>query len=60
MATILKSRSDIVSSHLSTLHLTSEELVQEINKVHAALQALDAGKKVDAAETEKAKSHVQV
>jgi predicted transcriptional regulator len=43
MASILELTSDIVSSHASTSQMTSEELVQEIQKVHAALKALEAG-----------------
>ena len=43
MASILELTSDIVSSHASTSQMTSEELVQEIQKVHAALKSLEAG-----------------
>jgi len=43
MASILELTSDIVSSHASTSQMTSEELVLEIQKVHAALKALEAG-----------------
>jgi predicted transcriptional regulator len=43
MASILDLTSDIVSSHASTSQMTSEELVLEIQKVHAALKALEAG-----------------
>ena len=43
MATILELTSDIVSSHASTSPMSSDELVLEIQKVHAALKALEAG-----------------
>jgi predicted transcriptional regulator len=43
MATILELASDIVSSHVSTTPMSSDELVLEIQKVHAALKALEAG-----------------
>jgi predicted transcriptional regulator len=42
MATILELASDIVSSHASTTPMTSDELVLEIQKVHAALKKLEA------------------
>ena len=43
MATILELTSDIVSSHASTSPMSSDELVLEIQKVHAALKALETG-----------------
>ena len=43
MATILELASDIVSSHASTTPMTSDELVMEIQKVHAVLKALETG-----------------
>ena len=43
MATIIELVSDIVSSHASSSQMTSEELVLEIQKVHAALKALESG-----------------
>jgi predicted transcriptional regulator len=46
MASLLELASDIVSSHASTTPMSSEELVQEIKKVFAALQALETGKEV--------------
>lgn len=46
MATLLELASDIVSSHASTTSMSSDELVQEIQKVYAALQALEVGKEV--------------
>lgn len=43
MSTILELVSDIVSSHASTSPMSSDELVLEIQKVHAALKALEDG-----------------
>jgi predicted transcriptional regulator len=42
MASILELVSDIVSSHASVTAMTSDELVQEIQKVHAMLVSLEA------------------
>jgi predicted transcriptional regulator len=57
MATLLELASDIVSSHASTTLMSSDQLVQEIQKVHAALKALEAGQQVAAA-SEEAKSAI--
>lgn len=43
-ASILELTTDIVSSHASASPMSSDELVQEIQKVYAALQDLEAGK----------------
>lgn len=43
MTSILELASDIVSSHVSTTPMSSDELVLEIQKVHAALKALETG-----------------
>jgi predicted transcriptional regulator len=42
MATILELASNIVASHASTTPMSSDELVQEIKKVYASLNALEA------------------
>src|SRR5690349_716284 len=49
---IIELAAQIVSSHASTSHLTSDELVLEIQKVHAALKALEAGQAVAAPASE--------
>ncbi len=49
MATLLEMASDLVSVHASTTPMTSDELVQEIKKVYAALQALEAVTAVEVA-----------
>ncbi len=41
MATLLELTASIVSSHASITELSGEELLQEIQKVHAALQKLE-------------------
>jgi predicted transcriptional regulator len=43
MATLLELASDIVSSHASQTPMSSDELLLEIQKVHAALKLLEAG-----------------
>ena len=43
MATLLELTANIVSSHASTLPMTTEELVIEVRKVHSALLQLEAG-----------------
>lgn len=42
MATILEMAAELVSSHASTTPMTSDDLVLEIKRVYAALQALEA------------------
>jgi predicted transcriptional regulator len=49
---ILEMAAGIVSSHASTTPLTSEELVLEIQKVHASLKALASGQSVAIPESE--------
>jgi predicted transcriptional regulator len=41
MTTILELASNIVSSHVSTTLMSTDELLQEIKKVYAALQAVE-------------------
>jgi predicted transcriptional regulator len=52
MTAILELVSDIVSSHASMSPMSSEELVLEIQKVHAAFKALEVGIDVVAAPEE--------
>ena len=53
MATLLELTASIVSSHASITELSGEELLQEIQKVHAALQKLEGfiAEEAGAAET---------
>ena len=53
MATLLELASDIISSHASTTPMSSDELILEIQKVHAALKALEVGKEVEVAKEAK-------
>jgi predicted transcriptional regulator len=50
MATLLELACDIVSSNVSTTSMSSDELLQEIQKVYSGLQALEASKTLAAAE----------
>lgn len=43
MATILELTADIVTAHASNNLMTTEEVLAELQKVHAALKALEAG-----------------
>jgi predicted transcriptional regulator len=60
MATIIELTSDIVSSHASKSPMSSEELVLEIQKVHAALKALETGQSVAAPLGEEGKPAITV
>jgi predicted transcriptional regulator len=60
MTTSFKSPSEIYSSHVLTTRLSSDELIQAINKIYASLQALEVCKKLDAAAAEKSKVHVRL
>jgi predicted transcriptional regulator len=60
MATITEMAAEIVSSHAATSPMTTEELVQELQKVHAALRALEAGEVPAAPITEEAKPALTV
>ncbi|HEY6874219.1 MAG TPA: MucR family transcriptional regulator [Geobacteraceae bacterium] len=48
MPTLVELASSIVSSHAATTPMTTDELLQEIQKVHSALQGLEAGKEAPA------------
>jgi predicted transcriptional regulator len=45
-STIIEMAAEIVAAHASTTTMSSEELIAELQKVHAALQSLEAGKEV--------------
>ena len=53
MPTLVELASSIVSSHAATTPMSTDELLQEIQKVHAALQTLEAGKEAAAPEEAK-------
>src|SRR6266702_5228406 len=46
MATLLEMAAEIVSSHASTTPMSSDDLLQEIQKVYASLRAIEAGQPV--------------
>jgi len=47
MATLVEIAGHLVAAHATSTKLTTEELILEISKVHAALQALESGQAVD-------------
>ncbi|MBI5655383.1 MAG: MucR family transcriptional regulator [Geobacter sp.] len=47
MATITELVAEIVSAHASTTPMTTEQLLEELQKVTDALKALEAGREVD-------------
>jgi len=53
MATLVEIAAQLVSSHASSTPMTSDELLAEISKVHAALKSLEAGQAVEGAEEAK-------
>jgi predicted transcriptional regulator len=53
MATLVEIAAQLVSSHASSTPMTSDELLAEISKVHAALKSLEAGQSVEGAEETK-------
>jgi predicted transcriptional regulator len=52
MATLIEMASEIVSAHVSANQMSTEELLAEIQKVHAALKSLEAGQAVDGVASE--------
>ncbi|QXE89190.1 MucR family transcriptional regulator [Geomonas subterranea] len=47
MATLVEIAAQLVASHASHTPMTSDELIAEINKVHAALKSIEAGQSVE-------------
>lgn len=58
MATLVELAAEIVSSHASSSPMSTDQLLLEIQKVYASLQALEAGKEI--APGEAAKSEISV
>jgi predicted transcriptional regulator len=48
MPTLLELTAEIVSAHVTNMQMTSDEMLQELQKVHASLEALESGAFVDA------------
>ncbi|HJV36419.1 MucR family transcriptional regulator [Geomonas sp.] len=53
MATLVEIAAQLVASHASSTPMTSDELLAEISKVHAALKNLEAGQAVEGVEEAK-------
>ncbi len=51
MATLTELAAQIVSSHASTSAMSTEELIQELQKVHSSLKSLEAGLPVSTSES---------
>lgn len=52
MSTLIEMASEIVSAHVSANQMSTEELLAEIQKVHAALKSLESGQAVEGVATE--------
>ncbi|SHI53478.1 transcriptional regulator, MucR family [Malonomonas rubra DSM 5091] len=52
MANIMEMAAEIIAAHASTTPMSKDELIAELNEVHAALSALEKGEAVEAAEAE--------
>ena len=50
MSTLVEIAGQLVAAHATNTKLTTEELILEISKVHAALKALESGQAVEGAE----------
>jgi predicted transcriptional regulator len=48
MSTLLELTADIVSAHVTNMQMTSDEMLQELQRVHASLKALESGASVSA------------
>ena len=48
MPTLLELTADIVSAHVTNMQMTSDEMLQELQKVHSSLKALESGASIDA------------
>ena len=53
MATLVEIAGQLVAAHATSSKLTTEELILELSKVHAALQALESGQTVEGGEEAK-------
>jgi predicted transcriptional regulator len=47
MPTLLELTADIVSAHVSNKQMTSDEMLQELQKVHASLKSLESGASIE-------------
>ena len=53
MATLVEIAGQLVAAHAASSNLSTEELILELSKVHAALKALESGQPVEGAEESK-------
>lgn len=53
MSTLVEIAGQLVAAHATNTKLTTDELILELSKVHAALQALESGQAIDAGEEAK-------
>jgi len=53
MATLVEIAGQLVAAHATSTKLTTEELILDLSKVHAALQALESGQTVEGGEEAK-------
>ena len=60
MTTLLELAASIVESHASTTEMSTDDLLQEIQKVYNTLKALEAGKEVVVAPVEEEKPAITV
>jgi predicted transcriptional regulator len=60
MATLLELTAEIVTAHASSTQMTSDELLQELQKVYSSLQALEAGEEAASTAVEQAKPALTV
>ncbi len=54
MATIMEMAAEIIAAHASTTPMSKEELITELNDIHAALSALEKGEVAETAAEEEA------
>jgi predicted transcriptional regulator len=47
MATLLEMTADIVASHARTAPMTTDDIIQELKKVYAALQSIETGVSIE-------------
>jgi predicted transcriptional regulator len=59
MASLVEIAAELVASHAKSTPMTSDELLAEISKVHAALKKLEAGETVDSVEEAKPRLSVK-
>ena len=51
MATIMEMAAEIIAAHASTTPMSKDELIAELNEVHAALSALEKGEALETVES---------